>query len=101
MVGILAKIFNGIGEFDKTESESSLDQLDHLLKMLGDEDQPYIAIRILINKLLLKKRSRIDPHPEVMQIHEILDRCEKMAYPQKIQAAFQRYKGKINYLISN
>jgi hypothetical protein len=69
--------------------------------MLGDEDQPYIAIRILIHKFILKKRSRIDPHPEVMQIHEILDRCEKMAYPKNIQAAFQRYKGGIKYLISN
>ena len=101
MVGILAKIFIGMGEFDEKKSESSLDQLDYLLKMLGDEDQPYIAIRILIQKFMLKKRSNIDPHREVMQIREILDRCEKLAYPQKIQAAFQRYKGEIKYLISN
>jgi len=101
MVGILAKIFIGIGELDKSNPKSSLDQLDFLLKMLGDEDQPYIAIRMLIQKFMLKKRSGIDPLPEVIQIHEIFDRCEKMAYPEKIQAAFQRYKAGIMHLISN
>lgn len=100
LVGILAKLLNITGGHHQNALDDGIDQLDYLMKMVGNE-QPYIQLRILIQKIRLMKIANLDVKQEINQVNEILEFCEKLAYPGNIQVAFQKFKNKVDLSISN
>jgi hypothetical protein len=100
LVGILAKLLNITGGHHQNALDDGIDQLDYLMKMVGNE-QPYIQLRILIQKIRLMKIANLDVKQEINQVNEILEFCEKLAYPGNIQVAFQNFKNKVDLSISN
>jgi hypothetical protein len=100
LVGLVAKFLGGIANPNHSNPEEDIEQLEYSLSMLGDVDQPYIALRILIQLVRLKKNSGIDAQGEIFRINTILNGCEMLAYPTNIQEAFQVYKNKVETMIS-
>ena len=100
MVGMLAKFIGGIADFNQSKPEENIEQLQYSLNFLGHEDQPYIALRILMHLIRLKKNSGFDNGQEILRFNDILNRCERLAYPAKVQETFQSYKKKMRLLIS-
>jgi hypothetical protein len=99
LVGILAKFIGGQAKLTQKNPEEDINQLDYLVRMLGDKDQPYIMLRILIQQVQLKQRTKLPADQEVKRIYEILERCEKYAYPRNIKSAFLKYKREVEKMI--
>jgi len=85
---------------EQAKPEDSIEQLEYLLKVLGDQDQSYIPLRILIQLVRLKKSSGLDFHREISRVNDILDRCQKLASPQNVQGAFLKYREQVELMIS-
>jgi len=100
MVGLVAKFLGSIANRNHLIPEEDIEQLEYSLSMLGDADQPYIALRILIHLVRLKKHSGYDTEQEIYRINTILNRCEELAYPTNIQEAFQIYRSKVEDMVS-
>jgi len=100
LVGILAKYIGGQAKLTQKNPEEDINQLDYLLRMLGDKDHPYIMLRILIQQVQLKQRTKLPADQEVKRIYEILERCEKYAYPRNIKSAFLKYKREVEKMIA-
>lgn len=100
LVGLVAKFLGGIANQNLSNPKEDIEQLEYLLSMLGDVDQPYIALRILLHLVRLKEHSGFDTKREIVQITSILNQCEELAYPTNIQAAFQIFRNKVETMIS-
>jgi len=100
MVGILAKFLGSIANRKHFNPGQDIEQLEYSLSILGDVDQPYIALRILIHLVRIKKHSGYDTEREIFRINSILNRCEELAYPKNIQETFQIYRSKVEEMVS-
>jgi hypothetical protein len=99
VVGIMAKQISVIADLDQTNPEESIDQLEYLLKIIGDQDLSYVPLRILIQLIRLKNDSGIDCQREITRANRILEHCEKSAYPQEVREAFLKYKQNVERVI--
>jgi hypothetical protein len=93
--GLLAKFIGEVAEINQPDPQESIDNFRYLLELLGDKDQPYIALRILVQIVNFKKIAKRDPTKEIRKITDLLKRCEKMASPRTIQESFQEFKQNI------
>jgi hypothetical protein len=97
--GILAKFIGELAEINRSNPHESIDHFRYLLEFLGDKDQPYIALRILVRIVDLKKLAAKDPAKEIRKITDLLKRCEQMASPRTIQESFKEFKHNIEISI--
>ncbi len=101
VVGIMAKHISVIADQDQTDPEESIGQLEYLLKILGDQDQSFVPLRILIQLIRLKNNSGIDCKLEKTRVNKILEHSEKSAFPHDVRGAFLQYKKKVERLVSS
>ncbi len=98
--GLLARYIATVAAVNQSNLAENLDQLQYLLTLLSEKDQPYIAIRVLHQIIRVKQKLAIDPVLEVNRVHDILEYCEPLAFPQTILDPFQEYKQQIEASIS-
>lgn len=92
IIGIVSKLLRISVTMGEMQLDAGIEQLNYLMKLIGDLGQPYIAIRILSQLVKLEKRAGLDSTENLLRIYQLLDKCEQLAYPEKIQASFQIYK---------
>jgi hypothetical protein len=100
IISIVSKLLRISVEMEDMQPEAGIEQLNYLMKLIDDLGQPYIAIRILSQLVRFEKFAGLDSTENKSRIYQILDQCEQMAYPEKIQATFQHYKQEIITLTS-
>ena len=100
IISIVSKQLRISVSMGEMQPDAAIEQLNYLMKLIGDLGQPYIAIRILSQLVRLENFADIDSTENRLRIHQILDQCEQLAYPDQIQASFQRYKNEITSLIT-